>query len=114
MRTFALVAGAALLLGACGPSAQPVPEAGFDCGGTPVQASFLRDKLILDIDGRRAELSRTVSGSGARFIGSSGDDRVVFWEKGATATLIVGETVLPLCARDKPDLTRSRKLSRRR
>ncbi|MBO6782753.1 MAG: MliC family protein [Alphaproteobacteria bacterium] len=114
MRRLAVAAIAVFALAACGPTSQPVSEAGFNCGDTPVHASFLRDSLILDIDGRRAELSRAVSGSGVRFIGGSGDDRVTFWEKGATATLTVGQRVYPLCARTEPDLTRSRKLSRER
>lgn len=114
MRSPLLASGTLLALAACGPADQPVEQAGFDCGGTHVTASFLRETLVLDFDGRRAELRQTISGSGARFIGTSGDDRVDFWERGATATLTVGDQVFELCSRTGPDLTRSRRLSRKR
>jgi membrane-bound inhibitor of C-type lysozyme len=59
----------------------------FACAdGKSIAAEFGRESVFLSLsDGRRMELPRTVSGSGARY--ADADESVVFWNKGDGAFL---------------------------
>lgn len=67
-------------------------DAGFDCGGLQVAATFdnVAETATLSWPDRQLVLAQAVSASGARYADAAGNE---FWNKGDAATLtVVGET----------------------
>lgn len=62
-----------------------VNAATFNCGaGKKISAVFYADSVGLSLsDGRKMDLERAMSGSGARY--ANQDESIVFWNKGDTA-----------------------------
>lgn len=66
-------------------------DAGFDCGGLPVAATFdnAAETATLSWPDRQLVLPQAISASGARYVDTAGNE---FWNKGDEATLtLVGE-----------------------
>lgn len=98
MRTPALLP-LLLVLAACtdrtdGGAAAGIP---FLCGDTRVVARFQGDAMVLRLDRRDYRLTRQISGSGGRYAGGSGANRIEFWTKGDEAMLTRGGQALPTC-----------------
>lgn len=68
----------------------PVSTATFVCADDKsIVAKFYPDEVALTLsDGRGLALPQVISGSGARY--ANGDESIVFWNKGNTASLTEG------------------------
>lgn len=64
-------------------SAPPPLHIVYDCGGTPVDATFDGDTASVTIDGNTYAMQTVRSGSGARYSDPKGN---VFWTKGMSET----------------------------
>jgi heat shock protein HslJ len=77
----------------------PPPVTRYDCGDKAVGVRLEGDVLALEMDGVTHKLEPARAASGARYEGQGPGDmgRLVFWNKGQEATLIIGERTFPPC-----------------
>lgn len=84
-------------------TARPVDAATvtrWECGDKPVGVRMEGDVLVLEMDGATHRLKPARAASGARYEGQGQNEmgRIVFWNKGHEATLVIGERTFPPCA----------------
>lgn len=76
-------------------------QVAYACGDTRVDVTYSDDGATVRFDGRTLRLTRVPSGSGGKYesgrVGAT--DYALFWERGASAQLQIGDRDYPECSR---------------
>jgi len=79
------------------PSVEPSKTAQYDCAGTSVGVSFQSDAAVMTLNADSYDLAITTAASGAKYISAPNAPSAMFWEKGDTAILQIGDGDLVSC-----------------
>lgn len=114
VRFFATVGvlGLGIGLAACSSDEPPAGiKAYYNCGETPVAATYYEGNLDLQLDGKVLRFEQMIAASGARFYHdptAPEETADIFWVSGADATLIRGDDTILVCHQVEPSTVASK------